>query len=121
MKFQEAEEVEVVDVVEEVVVAFGEVAEVVEEVEEEVEEDEVSGVVVEVLEVMATAFRTRIEEKVNVWNRLATQILFVIHLRKLLSSRRNCIENLVDTHFISSCRSWKMKRKQRIVKYFGTV
>ena len=59
-----------VDVVEEVVVAFGEVAEVVEEVveevEEEVEEDEVSGVVVEVLEVMATAFRTGIEEKVNV-------------------------------------------------------
>lgn len=55
-----------VDVVEEVVVAFGEVAEVVEEVEEEVEEDEVSGVVVEVLEVVATAFRTRIEEKVNV-------------------------------------------------------
>lgn len=59
-----------VDVVEEVVVASGEVAEVVEEVveevEEEVEEDEVSGVVVEVLEVMATAFRTGIEEKVNV-------------------------------------------------------
>lgn len=57
------------DVVEEVVVAFAEVAEVVaevvEEVEEEVEEDEVSGVVVEVLEVMATAFRTGIEEKVN--------------------------------------------------------
>lgn len=52
-----------VDVVEEVVVAFAEVAEVVEEVEEEVEEDEVSGVVVEVLEVMATAFRTGIEEK----------------------------------------------------------
>ena len=55
-----------VDVVEEVVVAFGEVAEVVGEVEEEVEEDEVSGVVVEVLEVMATAFRTGLEEKVNV-------------------------------------------------------
>ena len=69
MKFQEAEEVEVVDVVEEVVVAFAEVVvafEEVAEVVEEVEEDEVSGVVVEVLEVMATAFRTRIEEKVNV-------------------------------------------------------